>query len=109
MRELDRHSAPRVNPFLSPRLLPRSDLQAGWVADEFVQSADDLREARTGGSISLPAVQHQLVQGGRAVRRSGQPVVLLDGVYDLREAEDTLVTGHPLPITLRPQVPGLTS
>lgn len=50
------------------------------VADQLVQSADEVREARTCRAVLLPAVQHQLVQVGGAVRGRGQPVVLLYGI-----------------------------
>ena len=59
-------------------------LQAGGVADELVQRVDVVIEARPGVAVLLPAVQHELVQGSRAVHGRGQAVVLLNSVDHLR-------------------------
>lgn len=71
-----------------PRLFPVGDFQTGGVADELVEGADDFRESGAGGPVPLPAVQHELMQRGGAVRRGGEPVVLLYGVDHL-ERQDT--------------------
>lgn len=65
--------------------------QRGRVADEFVQSADEVCEAGTRGAVLLPAVQHELVQVGGAVGRRGQPVVLLDGIDYLTVGDKQLL------------------
>ena len=59
-------------------------LQGGGVAYHLVQGVDDVGEAWPSVAVLLPAVQHELVQSGGAVHRGGQPVVLLNGVDDLR-------------------------
>jgi len=57
--------------------------EACRVADHFIEGVDYLGEARAGVAVLLPAVQHQLVQGGGAVHGRREPVILLDGVDDL--------------------------
>jgi len=54
-----------------------SALQVVGVADEFVQNANDLGEARPLAAVLLPAVQHQLVQGCGAAHRGWQAVAFL--------------------------------
>jgi len=72
----------------SPRSLLSDDLQRRGVADEFIERADEVGEARARRAVLLPAVQHQLVQVGGAVGGRRQPVVLLDGVDDLMNTDD---------------------
>lgn len=57
--------------------------EACRVADHLVEGVDDLGEARAGVAVLLPAIQHQLVQGGRTVHGRREPVILLDGIDDL--------------------------
>lgn len=76
---------------LLPSCFLSNYFQRGGVADEFVQSADEVGEARTRRAILLPAVQHQLVQVGGAVGWRGQPVVLLDGIDYLTMVDKRLL------------------
>lgn len=57
--------------------------QAGGVADHLVQRVYDVGEAWPSVAVLLPAVKHQLVQGGRAVHGRGQSIVLLDSIDHL--------------------------
>ena len=52
--------------------------------DELVEGGDEVAEARARAALPLPAVQHELVQGSRAVHGRGQAVVLLNSVDHLR-------------------------
>lgn len=61
------------------------DFEATRVADEFVQDADDLFELGPVVSLFLPAVQHQLVEGSRAVHRWREAVALIYSLYYLHE------------------------
>lgn len=80
---------PRLRP--PPPLLHRASplclwvrhFQGGGVSDQPVEGRHHVAEPRPVGSLLLPAVQHERVQGGGALRRRGKPVVLLDGVYHL--------------------------
>ena len=69
----------------SPGSLWMRDLQGGGVPDQPVQRRHHIREAWPVGSLLLPAVQHERVQGGGAVWGRGQAVVLLDGVDHLNK------------------------
>ena len=55
-------------------------------ADALADGAVDLAEAGSLAALLLPAVQHELVQGSRAVHGRGQAVVLLHCVHHLRAA-----------------------
>lgn len=59
------------------------DFEAAGVADEFIQDADDLLELGPVVPLFLPAVQHQLVEGGRAVHGRGEAVTFIHRLYDL--------------------------
>lgn len=59
------------------------DFEATRVTDEFIQDADDLFELGPVVPLFLPAVQHQLVEGGRAVHGRGQAVTLIHSLYYL--------------------------
>lgn len=59
------------------------DFEATRVADEFIQDADDLFKLRPVVPLFLPAVQHQLVEGGRAVHGRGEAVSFIYSLYYL--------------------------
>lgn len=59
-------------------------LQRVGITDHLVQVVDDLTELGPVVAVLLPAVQHELVQRAGTVHRWGQPVVLLNGIDDLR-------------------------
>lgn len=67
--------------------VPPGPLQGVGVADQLVQHVDDLPELGPVGPLSLPAVQHELVQHDRTVHGSWEPEVLLDGIYHLGHSE----------------------
>lgn len=58
--------------------------EAAGVADELVQEAEDVVEARPPAALLLPAVNHQLMQSHGAAHRRRQPVPLLYGQDHLR-------------------------
>lgn len=62
------------------------------VAYHFVQHADNIGEPGPCVPVFLPAVQHQLVQVGGAVRGWGQPVVLLYSIDYLMGRKITIQT-----------------
>lgn len=68
---------------LSPCSFLSHYFQRGGVANQFVQSANEVGKARTRRAVLLPAVQHQLVQVSGAVGWRGQPVVLLYSIDHL--------------------------
>lgn len=77
-----------MGPALSPDSgLSPSPLQCVRVADQLVQHVDDLSKFRSVGSLSLPAVQHELVECHRAVHGRGQPIALINSLDHL-ESED---------------------
>ncbi len=65
--------------------------KAGGVADEFVESIDDIREARPSVPIFLPAVEHQLVESSGTVHGGRQPVILLYSIDHLHKHTQTLL------------------
>lgn len=70
--------------FLSPdSCISSSPFQGAGVADQFVQHVDDLSKLWPVGSLSLPAVQHELVKCHRAVHGWGQPVALINSLDHL--------------------------
>lgn len=58
-------------------------LQGIGVADQFVQHVDDLSKLWPVGSLSLPAIQHELVESHRAVHGWGQPITLVNSLNHL--------------------------
>lgn len=54
---------------------------------QLVQDVDDVGEARPTGAVVLPALQHQLVDGGRAVHGRRQPEGLVDRLHDLMKRQ----------------------
>lgn len=58
-------------------------LQGVGVADQLVQHVDDLSKLWTVGPLSLPAVQHELMQSHGAVHGWWQPIALVNGLNDL--------------------------
>merc|ERR1719336_503080 len=76
--------------------LAGGDLPQGLrVADQLVQGLHNAGEARSVGTLLLPAVKHQLVDGFWTVHGSWQAVALLDGLDDILI---TPVPVGPLPI-----------
>lgn len=69
--------------------------EAAGVADELVQEAEDVVEARPPAALLLPAVNHQLVQSHGAAHGRRQPVTLLYG-------QDHLQGGHTVDIYTLP-------
>lgn len=65
-------------------------LEAGSVAEQLVQGADDAGELGPQVSLLHPALQHQLVQHHGTVHGRGQPVVLLHRRHHLRTSQWTL-------------------
>lgn len=65
------------------------DFEAAGVADEFIQDADDLLELGPVVPLFLPAVQHQLVEGGGAVHGRGEAVTFIHRLYDLDTGKET--------------------
>ena len=59
-------------------------LETSWVPDHLVQGVDDLCKTGPAIAILLPTVQHELVEGGGAVWRRRQPVVLFNGIDHLQ-------------------------
>lgn len=59
------------------------DFEAAGVADEFIQDADDLLELGPVVPLFLPAVQHQLVEGGGAVHGRREAVTFIHRLDDL--------------------------
>lgn len=75
-------------PLLHPALSPDSGLSTGplqsvGVADQLVQHVDDLSKLWPVGPLSLPAVQHELVERNWAVHGRGQPVALINSLDHL--------------------------
>lgn len=68
----------------SPAILPGHDFEASGIPDHLVQSADHLGKAGPGIPVLLPTIQHELVEGGGAVWRRRQPVVLFNGIDHLQ-------------------------
>lgn len=68
----------------APRRQWGHGLQGVGVTDHLVQVVDDLAEFGPVVAVLLPAVQHELVQCAGTVHGWGQPVVLLNGIDDLR-------------------------
>lgn len=69
-------------------------------ADQCIQDADDLGEARPLCPVLVPAVEHELVQGVGAAHGCGQAVPLLHGADDLGRGNRALGWSGPCP---RPQ------
>ena len=66
---------------LSPdRGLSPSPLQSIGVANQLVQHVDNLSKLWPVGPLSLPAVQHELVQRHRAVHGRWQPIALINSL-----------------------------
>lgn len=57
--------------------------------DQGIQNAHDMREARPLGTVFVPAVQHELVQGTWATHGCWKPITLLHRADDL--GEDTVL------------------
>ena len=57
--------------------VPPCPTQSPGVTDEFVQHVEDLAEGGSLCSVSLPTVEHELVQHHGTVHGSWQPVALL--------------------------------
>lgn len=60
------------------------DFEAAGVANEFVKDADNLVKLRTVIPLLLPAVQHQLIECGRAIHGWWQAVTLIYSFYYLQ-------------------------
>lgn len=76
--------SPCIYPALSPDSgLSPGPLQGVGVADQLVQHVDDLSELWPVGPLSLPAVQHKLVERNGAVHGRGQPIALIDSLDHL--------------------------
>lgn len=73
--------------------------EAAGVADELVQEAEDIVEARPSAALLLPAVNHQLVQSHGAAHGRRQPVTLLYGQDDLHGGHT--VDDHTLELVSR--------
>lgn len=71
------------NILLIPGCRVGRDFEATRVANEFIQDADDLFELRPVVPLFLPAVQHQLVEGSRAVHGWGEAITLIYSLYYL--------------------------
>lgn len=65
----------------------RCDFEATGVADEFIQDANYLLKLGPIVPLFLPAVQHELVEGGRAVHGWGQSVTFIYSLYYLYEEQ----------------------
>lgn len=73
---------------LYPALSPDSGLSPGplqsvGVADQLVQHVDDLSKLWPVSPLSLPAVQHELVERHGAVHGRGQPIALINSLDHL--------------------------
>lgn len=79
----------------TPRRQRGHGLQRVGIADHLVQVADNLAELGPVVAVLLPAVQHELVQRAGTVHGWRQPVVLLNGVDDLEEAQSQLLMQQP--------------
>lgn len=66
----------------------RRDFEATGVPDEFIQDANYLLKLRPIVPLFLPAVQHQLVEGGRAVHGWWQAVTFIYSFYYLHLGTD---------------------
>lgn len=55
--------------------------------DELVEDADDVGELGAAGTFLLPALHHELVDGGGAVHGRGQPEAIVDGFHHLGRGE----------------------
>lgn len=71
------------NILLIPGCRVGRDFEATRVANELIQDADDLFELRPVVPLFLPAVQHQLVEGSRAVHGWGEAITLIYSFYYL--------------------------
>lgn len=57
---------------------------------QLVQKVDDVCEAGSFGAVVLPALKHELIDGGGAVHWSGEPERLVDGLHNLRRRNEDL-------------------
>lgn len=88
--KLSLHS-PFILNLSSPGACSHRGLQGVGVANHLVQYADDLLELWPLSTVLLPAVQHELVEAGRAVHGGWQTVAFIDCLYDLRDIDETFV------------------
>lgn len=56
---------------------------------QLVQNVDDVCEARSFGSVVLPTLEHELIDGRRAVHGSRKPEGLVDSLHDLGKDVET--------------------
>lgn len=68
----------------TPRRQWGHGLERVGITDHLVQVVDDLAELGPVVAVLLPAVQHELMQRAGTVHGWRQPVVLLNGIDDLR-------------------------
>lgn len=55
--------------------------------DELVEDADDIGKLGAPAALLLPALHHQLVDGGGTIQGSGEAEALVDGLHHLRGGE----------------------
>lgn len=63
--------------------------------DELVEDADDIGKLGAPAALLLPALHHQLVDGGGTIQGSGEAEALVDGLHHLRGGEGRSVVLLP--------------